>query len=201
MPGSGFTLFSTILLLAALMSGQPASAQVNVQAGNIQGVITDPDGGALPSAKITIISKDTRASVTTSATSAGTFSSGSLIPGTYIVRVEAPSFKTTEVTANVLINVVTVVNAKLELGASSTVVEVSGMTVAVNTAQAQVSGSLTTEQIENLPVNGRNSWTWHNWNPACRFKTEATSTRPKLGSLQFPLVDVSGAAPASAWTA
>src|SRR5882762_4122666 len=156
MPGSGFTVFSITLALVTLLSCPPAPAQVNVQAGNIQGVITDPDGGVVPNAKVTISSKDTRASVSTSATSAGTFSSGSLIPGTYIVRVEAASFKTTEVTANVLINVVTVVNAKLELGASSTVVEVSGMTVAVNTAQAQVSGSLTTEQIENLPVNGRN---------------------------------------------
>jgi hypothetical protein len=156
MAGSRFTVFSITLVVIALMGHQPATAQVNVQAGNIQGVITDPDGAVVPAAKVTIVSKDTSASVSTSATSAGTFSSGSLIPGTYIVRVEAPSFKTTEVTANVLINVVTVVNVKLELGASSTVVEVSGSTVAVNTAQAQVSGSLTTEQIENLPVNGRN---------------------------------------------
>src|SRR5258708_16699447 len=156
MPGSRVTIFSIIFLITAIISCQSANAQVNVQAGNIQGVITDPDGGVVPNAKVTIISKDTRASVGMSATSVGTFSSGSLIPGTYIVRVEALSFKSTEVTANVLINVVTVVNVKLELGASSTVVEVSGTTVAVNTAQAQVSASLTTEQIENLPVNGRN---------------------------------------------
>src|SRR5882724_11777127 len=156
MAGSRFTVFCITLVVIALMGCQPTNAQVNVQAGNIQGVITDPDGGVVPTAKVTIVSKDTSARVSTSATSAGTFSSGSLIPGIYIVRVEAPSFKTTEVTANVLINVVTVVNVKLELGASSTVVEVSGATVAVNTAQAQVSGSLTTEQIENLPVNGRN---------------------------------------------
>ena len=156
MAGNRFTVFWLKLLFVALICYQPVHGQANVQAGSIQGVVTDPQGGLVPNAKITITSKDTGAKVTTSATSAGTFSSGSLIPGTYTVRVESASFKTTEATANVLINVVTALNVKLELGASSTVVEVSGQEVGVNTEQAQVSGSLTTEQIENLPVNGRN---------------------------------------------
>ena len=56
----------------------------------------------------------------------------------------------------VQINQVSSATIKLELGASSTVIEVSGQNVAVNTDQAQVSGTLTTQQIENLPVNGRN---------------------------------------------
>src|SRR4029077_193084 len=46
--------------------------------------------------------------------------------------------------------------SKLELEQSTTVREVSWQLISVNTDQAQVSGSLTTQQIENLPVNGRN---------------------------------------------
>jgi len=144
------------LLAVVLMSHQPARAQANVQAGSIQGVVTDPQGGVVPNAKVTISNKDTGATLDTTTTSAGTFVSGSLVPGNYTVRVEAPSFKTVSATYIVQINEVSSATIKLELGASSTVVEVTGQAVAVNTDQAQVSGTLTTQQIENLPVNGRN---------------------------------------------
>src|ERR1700748_1217329 len=144
------------LLAVVLMSHQPAHAQANVQAGSIQGVVTDPQGGVVPDAKVTITNKDTGATLDTTSTSAGTFTSGALIPGNYTVRVEAPSFKTVTGTYVVQINQVSSATIKLELGASSTVVEVSGQVVAVNTDQAQVSGSLTSQQIENLPINGRN---------------------------------------------
>ena len=151
-----FTAFTFALLAVLLLSYQPAHAQSNVQAGSIQGVVTDPQGGVVPNAKVTITNKDTGAVLDTTTTSAGTFTSGSLVPGNYTVRVEAPSFKTVTGTYVVQINQVSSAPIKLELGASSTVVEVSGQVIAVNTDQAQVSGSLTTQQIENLPINGRN---------------------------------------------
>src|SRR5277367_4836279 len=156
MNGRRFAAFTFALLAVLLFSFQPARAQSNVQAGTIQGVVTDPQGGVVPNAKVTITNKDTGASNDTTTSSAGTFTSGSLIPGNYAVRVEAPSFKTVSASYIVQINQVSSATIKLELGASSTVVEVSGQAVSVNTDQAQVSGSLTTQQIENLPVNGRN---------------------------------------------
>ena len=47
-------------------------------------------------------------------------------------------------------------SVKLEIGQESTVVEVQGTEVQVNTEQATVQGVLNSTQIENLPVNGRN---------------------------------------------
>ena len=69
------------LLAVVLMSHQPLHAQANVQAGSIQGVVTDPQGGVVPNAKVTISNKDTGATLDTTTTSAGTFVSGSLVPG------------------------------------------------------------------------------------------------------------------------
>jgi len=151
-----FTALTFALLAVLLLSYRPVHAQSNVQAGSIQGVVTDPQGGVVPNAKVTITNKDTGATLDTTTASSGTFVSGSLVPGMYSVRVEAPSFNTVTGTYVVQINQVTSATIKLELGASSTVVEVSGQVVAVNTDQAQVSGSLTSQQIENLPINGRN---------------------------------------------
>ena len=56
-----FTAFTFALLAVLLLSYQPAHAQSNVQAGSIQGVVTDPQGGVVPNAKVTITNKDTGA--------------------------------------------------------------------------------------------------------------------------------------------
>src|SRR5215469_4430223 len=52
--------------------------------------------------------------------------------------------------------VVSTADANLELGSTNIVVSVEGSAIAVNTEQATVQGVLTTQQIENLPLNGRN---------------------------------------------
>jgi hypothetical protein len=146
-----------------------------------------PAGGVVPNAKVSVTNKDTGRTIDTTTTSAGTFSSGSLGPATYTVRVEAPSFKTTEVSVSVVINVVSNANVKLELGSSSTVVEVSGQAVAVNTEQAQVSGTLTTQQIENLPVNGRNFLDLAQLEPGVQIQdgTNFDPTKPGFSSISF----------------
>jgi hypothetical protein len=56
----------------------------------------------------------------------------------------------------VKVGVVSGINFSLQLGAANTVVEVAEQTVVVNTEQPSVQGVLNKEQIENLPVNGRN---------------------------------------------
>ncbi|MFZ3214688.1 MAG: carboxypeptidase regulatory-like domain-containing protein [Candidatus Acidiferrales bacterium] len=144
------------LLALAIFSIQPAWSQATVSTGSIQGTVTDPQGGVITTATITISRTDTGQSITQSVTSSGSYSSGALTPATYAVKIEAAGFKTAETTVVVVVGQVSVYNAKLEVGASSVVVEVTGNAVQVNTDQAQVAGTLTASQIENLPINGRN---------------------------------------------
>src|ERR1700730_7454941 len=133
-----------------------AHAQATVSSGSIQGEVLDPKGGAVSTAKVTVTSKDTGQKITPQVTSAGEYNSGALIPGTYVVRVEVPGFKTVERSIVVQVGQVSNGNVTLELGESTTVITVEGATVSVNTEQASVSGVLTTQQIETLPINGRN---------------------------------------------
>ncbi|MGA7853391.1 MAG: carboxypeptidase regulatory-like domain-containing protein [Candidatus Acidiferrales bacterium] len=144
------------LLLAMSIGSKRLGAQATVGTGSIEGVITDATGAVIPNAKVTITNRDTGRTIAQVSTSAGTFNVGSLIPGNYAVRVEEPHFKTSETTVVVQVGVIATVSPKLEVGASTAIVEVTGEAVAVNTEQAQVAGVLNAEQIENLPVNGRN---------------------------------------------
>jgi hypothetical protein len=154
-----FRMFAALALMVIaimLASHSTLLAQTTISTGSIQGTVTDPSGAAVSGAKITITQKSTDRVITTTTTSSGTYASGALIPGEYVVRVEAPGFKTTDQQVVVQVNTTASANVKLALGASTQIVEVQGSEVVVNTEQATVQGVLTQEQIENLPINGRN---------------------------------------------
>jgi hypothetical protein len=131
-------------------------AQTTISTGSIQGLVTDPSGAVVSGAKISIHDKATGRVITATSTSAGAYTSGALTPGDYTLRVEAPGFKTTEVAVVVQVGVTAAGNVKLQVGQASQVVEVQGSEIAVNTQQATVQGVLTAQEIENLPINGRN---------------------------------------------
>src|SRR6185312_13686507 len=134
----------------------PAGAQSTIATGSIQGTVTDPNGAVVPNAAVTITNQATGQTTKFTSSSSGTYASGALIPGEYEVRVEAKGFQTQVLTVPVQVGNIASGSAKLTLGQSTEVVEVTGSAVAVNTEQATVQGVLTTEQIENLPINGRN---------------------------------------------
>ena len=123
------------LLAVVFISYQPARAQATNATGSIEGLVTDPQGGAIPGVKITVTRADTGQTIDLTSSSAGTFSTGPIVPGNYSVRVEAPSFKTYQTTVVAQVGQITSVSAKLEVGSSSTVIEVTGSAVSVNTEQ------------------------------------------------------------------
>lgn len=134
----------------------PSLAQTTISTGSIQGLVTDPSGAVVPNAKISISNKATGRLITTKSTSAGAYASGALTPGDYFIRVEAQGFKTSEESVTVQVGVTATGDIKLQVGEATQVVQVQSSAVTINTQQATVQGVLTTEQIESLPINGRN---------------------------------------------
>src|ERR1700733_2664235 len=180
-----FAIFITYVLLAAT----PLRAQSTVATGNVQGTLSDPSGAVVEGAKITIKNKDTGNTVSTVTSSAGTYNSGTLVPGNYSVRADAAGFKSVEQGVIVRVGVVSGVNFTLQLGVSNTVIEVAEQTVAVNTEQASVQGVLNREQIENLPVNGRNFSELAQLEPGVQIQDGADFDPTKVG---FSSISVGG---------
>jgi hypothetical protein len=150
-----FSLLALLTMLALLLS-TPVFAQTTVGTGSIVGIVTDPTGAVVSGAKVTVTSVDTAAVIALTTNSSGAYNSGALTPGMYRVQIASKGFKTINSTVNVQVGNTSTVNGKMTLGQESTVVEVQSSTLAVNTEQAEVQGVLTSAQIENLPVNGRN---------------------------------------------
>jgi hypothetical protein len=144
------------LTIATPLFQQAVYGQATNAAGAIQGTITDPKGGNLPGAYITILSLGTGAKKTLTSDSAGFYSVASLVPGEYQVTVEAPGFSKTSTKLTVKIGTTSNGDLKLKVGAATEEVIVSSDALQVNTVQSTVSGVLTDEQIDNLPISGRN---------------------------------------------
>ncbi len=144
-----------LVLLSVLVLALGALAQV--QNGQFTGVVTDPSGAAIANAKVTVTNPSTNFSVTTTTNQSGSYSAKELPIGTYKVTVEAPGFKTTS-NAGLTVNAGTIehVDFKLTLGETKEVVEVSGEAAAVNTEDSKLATTVTSTQISNLPLNGRN---------------------------------------------
>ncbi|MGO9402745.1 MAG: carboxypeptidase regulatory-like domain-containing protein [Terriglobales bacterium] len=140
-----------VLLLPSLMWGQATTST-----GNINGTVTDPSGAAVPGAKVTITRIDTGVATDLITNSSGFYNSGSITPGTYSVKVVAKGFEASETQTTAKIGNNTVADFKLKVGSESTTVSVEATAVGVNTEQSAVQGVLTANQIESLPINGRN---------------------------------------------
>lgn len=148
--------FSILSVLILVGLAPVASAQTTISTGSIQGTITDPSGAVLSGVKVTITNKATGRSFTANTNGSGLYTSGALTPGDYVARAQASGFKTAELPVTIQVGVTATGNFKLSVGQSSETVEVQGSSVSVNTQQATVEGVLTSQQIENLPINGRN---------------------------------------------
>jgi len=125
--------------------------------GTILGTVTDPSGAVVSGAKVTVKNIATGLERTTETSADGSYSIPELPIGTYTVTVTQSGFQTS-VTNNVVVDVATErrVDTALKPGQVSEHVEVAGEELPqVETTSAELGGILTTQTIENLPVNGR----------------------------------------------
>jgi len=147
-----FALLLSVILAIAL----PLVGQTTISTGSIQGTVSDPSGALVADSGITITSQETGQVMHLKTTSSGLFTSGALTPGHYAVRVETKGFKTVERSVIVQVGVTSATNITLQVGDTAEVVIVQGSEVHVNTEQATIQGVLTQQQIDTLPINGRN---------------------------------------------
>ena len=146
---TGFALLVMLLSLTAMGFAQ-ASAESSVR-GNLAGTVTDPSNAVIQGAQVTISGPIGDKTATTDAE--GRFLFQVLIPGNYSVKITKDGFKTSEIkSAQVVTGRTSTITAKLELGTSSTVVEVTAAAVGVDTTSTATSSNLTDNFYQAVPV-------------------------------------------------
>ena len=143
-------------MLACALGLLLPSASAQYRAG-LQGVVLDAQGAAVTSATVTLTNRDTGHTQQTISGPAGVYTFSSLPPGHYSISVEKQGF-TKKVLADVQVAAEQIqsVNISLEVGKTSQTVIVSGSsTPLVDTETGQISGTLTSKEVQNLPSFGR----------------------------------------------
>jgi outer membrane receptor protein involved in Fe transport len=132
-------------------------AVAQIQNGQFTGTVTDPSGAAVPNAKVNITNQATNLSVDVTTNQTGLYTAKELPVGSYTIKVEASGFKTfTDTGVKLDAGTIAHVDVKMTLGEAREVVEVTGQEVAVNTEDSKLASTVTSTQINNLPLNGRN---------------------------------------------
>ncbi len=143
-------ILSLLLCLVSALTAQ-------VQNGQFTGAVTDPTGAAIADAKVTVSNAATNLSVSVTTNSSGNYTLKELPIGSYKVTAEAPGFKTTS-NSDVVLNagVIAHVDFRLQIGKASEVVEVTGAETAVQTEDAKLYSTVSSTEINNYALNGRN---------------------------------------------
>src|SRR5437762_2726082 len=124
--------------------------------GNITGTVTDPTGAAVPNVEIAITDLDRGITYTTRTTSEGNFTQTHLLAGHYQVKVTAPGFSEFSASTEVQVDATTRADAQLHVGKAETTVIVRAETPLLKTDRADVSNTLTGNEVEQLPMLNRN---------------------------------------------
>ena len=145
-----------VLFLLLLAPGSQLFAQAGAT-GTILGTVTDSGGALVPNAKVTVTNTATRVSSQTLSNSAGDYNVPALNPGTYTVNVEAPGFQKAAVSQFTLtVNQHARVDFALKPGAVTETVTTTAQAVSLDTDTAELSNLVSQQQVEDLPLNGRN---------------------------------------------
>jgi hypothetical protein len=153
--GKGFFLIcsfwiGTFFLLPSCM------AQLTTT-GTINGTVVDPTGAIIAGAKVTIVQSGTGTVTQTVSNSVGNFVQVGLDAGHYEVTVSDSGFANYRETNIYLGPMATfTVRSILKPGNVSTTVTVTGTEVQVQTTTPEISSTVSGEEAQELPLNGRN---------------------------------------------
>jgi len=147
---SSITLCLGCLLIAPLLLGQ-------FEAAEVLGTVRDASGSAIPMANVTLINQDTGIQAKAATDDNGNYDFFNVRIGRYTIVVERTGFSkftTTGVVVNV--NARQRVDVALQVGAVTESVEVTGVAAALQTDSSEHGQVVQTQQIVELPLNGRN---------------------------------------------
>jgi hypothetical protein len=170
MKSNATKIFVLTCALGLLISATPLRAQVS--GATLLGTITDAQGGAVVGAKIS--TKNGATGVTTESTtnSSGSYNIVNLLPGDYNVTVSAAGFRTATSRVTLTVGAQQALNVALTVGEVSQTVEVTGAAPVVETTNATLSGEVVGDQIQQLPLNGRD------WVTLAELQPGVVSVRP-----------------------
>ncbi len=178
---------SAALLVCVLCT--PLAAQVGTSFAQLSGTVTDPKGGLIPQATVTLRDVDTNRAYTAATNSFGAYVLPDLLPRRYEMTVEAPGFAKYSAT-NVRLSVgqTATMNVQLSVAEVKESVNVTGEAPVIETTRSEISQVVDTNQIQTLPISGRLFTDFALLTPGVttgRISLQSTFTDPTVTRISF----------------
>src|SRR3954447_25722834 len=151
-------LFFAVIALTTLAFWSSPAAIAQATSGTLTGQVTDPSGAVVPNATVTITDTQHGSSVTTTTNPQGLFTRTQLANSTYNVSISATGFQPTQQN-NVVVDVdrETRINVTMQVGSTSQTVQVVANEAPVLvTDRAEISTTVTTRELTDIPTLGQN---------------------------------------------
>jgi len=147
---------SSSALIVGLLTFSAARFAYGQATGSISGTVSDASGAAVPSAKVTVTAPATGLSRSSTSNESGQYIVPLLGVADYTVQVELQGFQTAKA-ENIRLQVDEhrELDFKLTPASLQASVEVNATAVSIQTADATLGQVITTQQVADLPLNGR----------------------------------------------
>jgi hypothetical protein len=145
-------------LFVAGLVALPAAlqAQARVTGGDVQGVVRDQNGGVLPGVTVTATNLETNVARAAVSDGEGRYTIPALPPGRYRVSAELSSFVPQARELTLALGQLAALDFTLRVSGGTEEVVVTAEVPVVDPTHTAVSTVVGQQQIENLPINGRN---------------------------------------------
>jgi hypothetical protein len=150
-----FILLALICALLAPIAGLRAQETMNL--ASLSGQVTDPSGAVIVGAEITVRQTDTNRASLAATDQDGLFRFPYLTVGQYEIRVRQSGFA--DAISLVRLSIGAPIDLSIQLAIKPTAIDVlvvDDKTAVLETARSQIAGTLSREEVGDLPVNGRN---------------------------------------------
>ena len=142
------------LAIGLLLTLAPAAHSQTITTGDITGTVTDVTGAVIPGATVTLKSLDTGQTRAVQTNEQGSYRSTFLAPGTYTVSVSSAGLRSDTSRVKVAVGQVQTVDLTMRVAESKESVVVTDAAPAIQSDNANLATTLTTQQIQDLPAPG-----------------------------------------------
>jgi len=134
-----------------------AQSHAQLSTATITGVVRDASGGVVVGAGLVLRNVETSVERRAQSNASGDYTFTNVLPGLYVMEASAAGFKTNRVSQFKLeVSQTATIDVSLEVGAMEQSVSVQVEAAAVEAATAELGAVVSTKEVNDLPLNGRN---------------------------------------------
>ncbi|MCI0525271.1 MAG: TonB-dependent receptor, partial [Acidobacteria bacterium] len=119
-------------------------------------IVYDSSKAIITGAKVTATNKARGVERATISNSTGEYIFSAMQPGEYEIKISVSGFKTQIIPITLQVGETLTADVNMEVGQANETVVITGESAVINTSDHKIDGVVSRQQVENLPLNGRN---------------------------------------------